>query len=139
MKILFRIIFCLFFVVLQNTGYCDSIIIEQTNQTQLSDAYLTDLSMALKLSKETGQKVIIIFSANWCGFCKTLKNDLKDIHELDNKIVCILDIEIEKKIARQFKIRTLPTSIILNSDGEEITRIVGYEKIPYTKWLKEYK
>lgn len=105
-------------------------------QTESNHAYVTDLDLALRLSKDTKQNVVLIFSASWCGFCKTLKKDLPTIKEFDNKIICILDTDEEPKLAKKFKIKSLPTSIILNSDGEELTRMMGYEKVPYSNWLK---
>lgn len=101
-----------------------------------TNAFVTDLDLALKLSKETNQELVIIFSASWCGYCKTLKNDLATIKHFDNKIICIIDIDSNKKIARQFKVKNLPTSVMLNPEGQEITRNVGYEKPSYEEWLK---
>lgn len=107
------------------------------SQAQTFDnAYVTDLSVALRLSKETKQNIVLVFSASWCGHCKNLKNDLPTIEGFDNKIICILDSDNEKKTARQFKVKSLPTSIMLNSNGEEISRTVGYDKESYQKWLK---
>lgn len=104
-------------------------------QTQSENFYVTDLDVALKLSKDTSQNLVVIFSASWCGFCKNLKNDLPDLNGLDNKIVCVLDTDTEKRLSRQFKVKSLPTSVILNSNGEEISRISGYNKETYSKWL----
>lgn len=103
------------------------------------NAYVTDLDLALRLSKDTKQNVVLIFSASWCGFCKTLKNDLPIIKGFDNKIICIIDADKEKKLARQLKAKSLPTSILLNNEGQELSRIVGYEKGSYTKWLENNK
>lgn len=103
---------------------------------QIKDnGYVTDLNMALRLSKETQQKVVLIFSADWCGHCKTLKKDLPEIKEFDNKIICILDSDKEKKLVRQFKAKSLPTSVMLDSSGEEVSRKIGYDKKSYIKWL----
>lgn len=108
----------------------------QTTQIESNNVYVTDLNVATKLGKETKQKIVVIFSASWCGHCTNLKNDFPQIKEFDNKIVCILDSDVEKKLARQFKIRTLPTSIMLDFEGNEINRITGYQKEPYKKWLQ---
>lgn len=105
----------------------------------LDNAYVTDLDLALKLSKETKQNIVLIFSTNWCNYCKILKKDLPDIKEFDNKIICILDSDVEKKLSRKFKAKSLPTSIMLDSDGNEISRISGYDKASYAKWLESKK
>lgn len=114
---------------------CGAVAYSQT----ANNAYVTDLNVALRLSKETKQNIVLIFSADWCGHCKNLKNDLPTIKEFDDKIICILDSDKEKQLAREFKAKSLPTSIMLNFNGEEISRISGYNKASYSKWLKEKK
>lgn len=110
---------------------------DSTKQHQLiNNAYITDLDLALKLSKETKQNVVIIFSADWCGYCKNLKQDLPTIEGFDNTIICIIDSDKDKKNTRQFKVKSLPTSVILNSDKQEVARTTGYDKKSYIEWLK---
>lgn len=139
MKRLLNIVLCLFVCWNGNHVYCETPSSNNIQATETANVYVTDLNVALKLSRDTKQKLVLIFSATWCGHCKTLKQDFPYIKEFDDKIVCILDSDIEKKLARQFKARSLPTSIVLDSDGNEISRIVGYDKTSYTKWLKESK
>lgn len=110
---------------------------DSSQQIYSNNVYITDLNLALRLSKETKQDVVLIFSASWCGHCKNLKNDFPTIEGFDNKIVCILDSDQEKKMSRQLKVKSLPTSIILNPEGDEITRKVGYDKVSYSRWLRE--
>lgn len=105
-------------------------------QESSDHAYVTDLSLALRLSKDTKQEIVVIFSASWCSYCQLLKHDIPNLSGFDNKIICILDSDMEKKLARQFKVKTLPTSVRLNSDGEEMDRIIGYNKTQYSEWLE---
>lgn len=130
-----KIFLCLTLSLLN--GFSSYVYSQQTELTQNStdNGYVTDLNLALRLSKETKQNTVLIFSANWCGHCKNLKQDLHSIKEFDNKLICILDSDKEKRLSRQFKARSLPTSIMLNSNGEEISRMTGYEKESYIKWL----
>lgn len=123
----FALVFFVLFsaIFINTTGYCQP----------KDNSYVTDLNVALKLSRETQQKIVLIFSADWCGHCRDLKRDFSSIKEFDNKIVCILDSDVEKKLSRQFKAKSLPTSIMLNTNGEEIARITGYDKASYSKWL----
>lgn len=125
---------CLFMFLIPNNTYNNS-----STAEEVANTYLTDFDVAIKLSKETKQKLVLIFSAEWCGYCDALKKDFSNIQEFDTKIVCIVDTDKEKKITRQFKVKNLPTSIILNTDTEEISRIVGYDKKSYVKWLSDNK
>lgn len=106
-------------------------------EKMLDNTYLTDLDIAIRLSSETKQNLVIIFSTSWCGHCRILKNDFPKIQGFDDKIVCILDSDVEKKIARKFKVKGLPTSVMLNPNGEEVSRIAGYEKEAYERWLRK--
>lgn len=109
---------------------------DQNQQNSSSIGYLTDIDTAMTLARETKQDLIIIFSASWCGHCAKLKNDLPNILELDNKIICVLDNSDHKKFFRQMRIKSLPTSILIDTDGKEISRIEGYEKLKYIQWIK---
>lgn len=127
--------FLMIFIIPMNFGFCKEPVGVVRNFT---NAYVTDLNIALRLSKETGQNVVVMFSAEWCGYCSSLKKDLIDLKGFENKILCIVDVDQNKKLARQYKAKTLPTSIILDENGNEIDRLSGYEKNSYQKWLKNY-
>lgn len=118
-----------------NVGFC----VEPTKIVRnYTNAYVTDLNAALRLSKETKQKVVVVFSADWCGYCNSLKKDLINLKGFENKILCIIDVDDAKKLARQYKAKTLPTSVILDENGNETDRISGYEKSSYQKWLTNF-
>lgn len=123
------------FIVPMNSGFCKDTPKVIRNFT---NAYVTDLNVALSLSKETKQNVLVVFSAEWCGYCSSLKKDLIDLKGLENKILCIIDIENNKKLAREYKAKTLPTSVLINSDEQELSRLSGYDKISYQKWLQSF-
>lgn len=125
------------YVVLLSLFFCAAAYSAANKQT--SNGYVTDIDLALRLSKETKQETLVIFSASWCKFCETLKEDIGIIKNLDNKIICILDVDNEKKLSRQFKIRNLPTSVILSASGNEIARIIGYDKKTYQEWIDSNK
>lgn len=131
MKTIFGIIICLNLFACNYNVYSSEPPLLTVQQT-----YVTDLDVALTLSKDTGQKIVLIFSADWCGHCQNLKRDFPQIKEFDDKIVCILDSDKNKKMTRQFKAKSLPTSVILSKDGQELSRIVGYKKDTYQKWLQ---
>ena len=127
--LLIILLFCLTFYQ-NDKAYCYHPVYVQQNM-----GYVTDLNLALKLSKETQQEVLLIFSASWCQFCTTLKNDLIKLDNLDNKIICIVDTDEEKKLTRQFKVKTLPSSFILDKSGEILSSKNGYDFNTYNEWL----
>jgi thioredoxin-related protein len=90
---------------------------------------------ALKVAEEYKRPLVIIFGAKWCPYCKELKKDLEKITELNNYVVCLIDIGINKTLVKHYKIKSLPTSVIVVSNKEQ-DRKVGYELEDYSEWLK---
>lgn len=69
--------------------------------------------------------VAVKFWASWCGPCKQMNPSIKKIEdEFPN--VKFLSVEIEQvpEIAQRFRIKSLP-SILLLKDGQEVKRING--------------
>lgn len=64
---------------------------------------------------------ILKFSAEWCGPCKALKHNLKDIDFPIEEI----DITENPEMAEEYDIRSIPTLIYLNEDGKTMYRSVG--------------
>lgn len=79
-------------------------------------------------------KTILIFSADWCGACKNLKKDLDNI-DTSGFNVEIINVDKNKELKKDFKIKSLPTSVILIGK-EEISRKIGYNKKEYEKWIE---
>ena len=59
---------------------------------------------ALVKSKNTGKKVLVLFEANWCDWCKKMKNEtFKDQKVKDSMMQYVLvfvDVDANKNIAR---------------------------------------
>lgn len=101
-----------------------------------SNGYVTDLDTAMSLSKDTKQNILLIFGAEWCGHCRSLKKDLPYLDHLDNKIICVINTDDNKKLARKFGVKSLPTSILLDNEFVERNKMTGYDKNSYSKWLE---
>ena len=68
---------------------------------------------------------ILKFTAEWCSSCKAMS---KIIEELPDKSF-IHEINVESDegddLATKFKIKSLPTIVVLNKNDEEVNRFVG--------------
>lgn len=82
-------------------------------------------------------KILIIFSTDWCGHCKTLKKDMDSLN-LDDYTVCMINPDVQKDLRKNYKINSYPTSVILEK-GKEVARKSGYEKNSYQTWLQNNK
>lgn len=97
-----------------------------------------DLNDAVALSESTGQSVVLIFGATWCPYCVELKKDINDGNfgrELDNKIVCYIDVDKHKDLKKEYDVRTLPDTRYL-VDKKEKSQIKGYNEPKFKVWLK---
>jgi thioredoxin 1 len=67
------------------------------------------------------------FGAGWCNPCKMVKLDGLS-QEFPNIEFKTIDVDDFPDLAKQYKIKSLPTIIVLFNDTE-VDRIVGVEKI----------
>ena len=70
--------------------------------------------------KFKGNKPVVLkFSAEWCGPCKTMQ---KMLDELAPQYLNIdfyeIDVDDEDELAEYFQIRNIPTVLYINSNGE---------------------
>lgn len=101
--------------------------------------YVDSLEDAEVLSERTNQKILIIFSAKWCKYCRLLSRFLKENSTLlNNYIVVIIDYDTNKDLVKQYAVRNLPDSRIINK-GKELSSMVGYDKQEYIQWLETHK
>ena len=122
----------------------------------------------VKLNNFIGKLIIVNFWATWCAPCKkempsldklSQSKNFKNLEvlavnmEQPNKIktqkffneigVKKLEIFFDKNLnfVKEFKLRGVPTTILINKKGEEFARIIGevnFQEKKFLKWLKNY-
>ena len=122
----------------------------------------------IKLNDYRGKLVILNFWATWCAPCREEMPDLdklQSINKLENLKIFPINVGKEKiekaekfflelkiknldiyfddsvKLANLFSLRGIPTSIIINKDGEEFARIMGaidFTDKKFVEWLRKY-
>jgi thioredoxin 1 len=77
------------------------------------------------------------FSATWCQPCQTLS---KVINETDLPVDLVeFDVDYEADKAQSFNVRGVPTLILIDDTGEEISRKVGsMSSTVLTEWVNSY-
>lgn len=84
-------------------------------------------------AKQENKRILIDFSATWCHACKDMeKTTLRDTrignlmnYQFINYMILVDKDSVGNKLADKFKVRALPTYLILNPDGTEFNRIIG--------------
>jgi len=122
----------------------------------------------ISLGDYKGKLVIINFWATWCAPCKKEMPSLDTLYQNSNfKNLEVLavnmeqpnasktkkffdDIKIKKlkiffdsklNFVKEFKLRGVPTTIVINKKGEEFARIIGeanFQDEKLIKWLMKY-
>lgn len=100
------------------------------------------LEEAIAAASEQGLMVFVEFNTDWCSWCRRLEAETltdRDVRaELDQMVAIQLDAEAEgASAASRFEIESYPTMVFLDSNGDEIERIVGY--LPPDKLLAEVR
>ena len=151
-KIYTHIIIAIFFVnkVLASETFSKNLIIHE-NPKILSKVEFKNLNLQdIDLAKNKGKIMILNFWATWCAPCK---KEMPSLSRLADQMpeITIFAINMEKPnpsraknflsdlninnldiyfdpnfdLAKKFKMRGLPTSILINKNGKEFARIIG--------------
>jgi len=137
--------------------------------TPISSLIFEDFSgNKISLKDYHGKLLIINFWATWCAPCKREMSSLDNLYQNDkfknlhvfpvnmenpDKIKTkkfFVDLNIKKlriffdpnlNFVKEFKLRGVPTTILVNKKGEEFARIVGevnFEDLKFVRWLSNY-
>ena len=145
-----------------------NLVIHKQNKKLKNITFLDVSNKPINLNEFAGQLVIINFWATWCAPCKeempSLDN-LKNLKAFENLKILPINVgqeDIQKskiffddlkiknlelyfdnsiKLAKTFTLRGLPTSVIINKEGEEFARIIGsidFGDENFIKWLSKF-
>ena len=168
MRFLIIFIFLLSNSVADETINIKNLVINKELKKYDSITFLDVNNDQLDLNNYQGNLILLNFWATWCAPCKEEMPslDLLNTHEkLDNLKIFPINVgqdDIEKSfiffkelgiknlkiyydspstLAKKFRLRGIPTSILFNKDGLEFARIIGstdFENEKFINWLSNY-
>ena len=142
-------------------------IVLHKNPLQVSQVKFKDFdSKDIVLNKNDGKIKILNFWATWCAPCKEEMPSL-DKFNVKNPEFLVYPINLEKinqkktkkfyddlniqnlkiffdpefQLAKQFKLRGVPTTIFINQKGQEFARVIGdvdFSDKNFIKWLNNF-
>ena len=91
----------------------------------------TDVDDALSESQSQNKTVALIFDQESCVYCDMLKEDVLSDNNVqkvlnDKFIVALVDINKEPELAAKYNVFGTPTTVFLDSDGNNVSSIEGY-------------
>lgn len=106
-----------------------------TNETSNSSSELkwyANFDSAISEAQNADKQIFAVFSASWCPACQQLESetlvDEKVIQKLSQNYVAVkIDVDTNPELSSKYGVYSIPTIIIMNSNGDEIKRIEGYQ------------
>ena len=168
MRFLILFIFFITNSLANETNDIKNLVINKDLKKHSGLTFLDGENKQFNLDKYTGNLILLNFWATWCAPCKEEMPSLDLLQtnkKLDNlKIFPVnvgqdkikkaeqfyqdlgiqnLELYFDSKItlAKKFSLRGIPTTILLNKNGEEFARIVGsidFQDEKFINWLSSY-
>jgi thioredoxin-related protein len=94
-------------------------------------------------SKRTGRRILLVFTGDYCGWCRVLEKRTftdAEVVKLSKEFVCVelkTRAEDNARLVDKLGIDTIPRSFVLTPDGQVVSKRTGY--IPaaeYADWLQ---
>lgn len=102
-----------------------------------ASVWVTDFSKALTEAKQSSKPIFVDVYAEWCTWChkldKEVYSDPKFTDYMKNYVLARIDSEDGGQgtdVAQKYDIDSLPTMIVLNSQGKVLDRITGFMTTP---------
>ena len=98
----------------------------------------TDIQAANRESSKTGLPILMKFSAKWCGPCKRMKSEtFTDASLADMINSCFIPVEVDtdqnESLARQLRIESVPTTMVISPQGDILERREGFQSAAQLK------
>ncbi len=168
MRFLILFIFLINYSVADEVTNIKNLVINKDLKKYDSLTFLDEKSVLLNLNEYQGNLIILNFWATWCAPCKEEMPSLDLLQEnknLSNLKIFPINVGQDKKekalkffddlkiknlkiyydasmhLAKKFALRGIPTSIIINKNGEEFARIIGsidFKSKDFIDWLSLY-
>tara|TARA_R110002074_G_C12160634_1_gene631177 strand:- start:79 stop:345 length:267 start_codon:yes stop_codon:yes gene_type:complete len=68
-------------------------------------------------------KVLLQFSADWCGPCKSMKPVLEKFEEKSKVTLMKINVDMESNIAQKYGVRSIPCFVVVEDDKEKIRKV----------------
>ena len=119
------------------------IVVAHGDDSTIDVAWAKNWDDALARASSQEQAVLVTFYADWCIWCTRLENTTltdRDVAGFVAEALVPVRLDVEgdgQELSRDFRVNGLPTVLIVDAEGAEISRIEGY--LPpgdFLEWIK---
>ncbi len=103
----------------------------QNQKDQINLQWNNDINSALEEAQKSNKLVFIDFYTDWCGYCKELNKETFTDQNVKEKftqkyVLVKINGDIYPDLTSKYKVYGYPTLVILDANGNEIKRQVGF-------------
>ncbi len=104
-----------------------------------------DLHTAHGMAVKEQKPILLVFGAEWCGFCQKLEQTTLTEPDLvkyinDTFVTVHLDADKDTRVCEILEVSSLPCTVVLSADADLLEKFVGYcEKGDFYKKLAAAK
>lgn len=113
-------------------GAVSSLKDNKTSDNAHSLKWGTDLNQAMQEAKATNKSIFVDFYADWCAYCREMDEGTYTDPQVKEKlsqnyVLLKVDVDENPSVSSKYQAYSLPTMIIIDPNGNEIKRIIGYQ------------
>ena len=168
MRFLIIFIFLVTNVLAEELPNIKNIVIHKVPKTYDNVIFLDKKDQKININAYKGNLLVLNFWATWCEPCKEEMPSLNNLQvnpdfsklkifvinigkeNLDKVNKFFIDFNIDNlepyfdpptTLAKTFSLRGIPTSILINKEGQEFARVIGsidFEDKNFVDWIKKY-
>ena len=168
MRFLIIFIFLITNVLAEELPGIKNIVIHKVPKTHDNVIFLDNKDQKININQYRGNLLILNFWATWCEPCKEEMPSLDELQvnaELDKLKIFVINIGKEnlnkvnkffkdfniknfepyfdppETLAKKFSLRGIPTTILINKEGQEFARVIGsidFRDKNFITWIKKY-
>lgn len=111
--------------------------------------FWTDFGSGLERAREEGSPMVVTFVAAWCGYCQKMDRTTWKHPEVIQRLGELVAVRVDgeeslerngfsgSQLAQRYGVRGFPTTLLLDTDGNVISRAGGYQQASqFLSWLE---